>query len=1367
MSTKTTIVTLATAWGTRFGGINAFNTELVKSLGILPGRDYDVLCIVPGTVPQELIDECTLRFGVGLVTTKGPLAAAEVIRILDATTHPERFLWVGHDDKTGPLALDLKQLAPGSRAVLINHMAHGAYQSIKKGHSAGAVEKTQAQLALFRGADLALAVGPMLHSHLNDLLASELERPPVAMIVPGLAQPAEHGVVLRDTPPENYVAFVGGRLEAEDERIKQGRLAVRAFGAAVRRAGEKPPIARTPTLRMRGVSPGDEEPLRDVLMKEAERAVNFDFQEFTENRGAYLRDLASASAAMMLSWHEGFGLTAWEAIACAVPVVIGKESGVYRLLEEHYGGMGLDHSVIAVSIDGWLPSADEESSHSEADVARVADALLAFAERSPAPKQEAVVLRRNLLNLGLDWKGTAIALTEAVQKHLGVTLTREVAPAPLPQSSAAPPLEPTVPLALAVPPPRQWQRELGLPASMLLTAQDEVVRFDPERQSILDELARWVNGDALLDARLLFGPAGMGKTRLAFQLARDFQRAGLPVVWLPTNPPDDWAESWTKVLRDRGSKRVLFVVDYAESRPSAVLAALERALEEIRAMQSPAPVRLLLLARSAPWLDGLARHSGASHDVAAWLSKTPIEPMLLPPWTRDKPARLTAYRTALEDYAATIGVAVPPNAHVPDLGDPLFNRPLYLHLAALAALEGQRPEVADALLENQMLREWRYWRAVNGEDVAAYDDWADAAAYVALRQESDVDDLSATLKTLGMDGPGIAAAMHRGYPAGDAIAPLEPDLIAEALLRERLGGRRGAALFDAALREEGERRPAAIAVVTRLAADDGGDEAAWRAVLVEGIARHWPKHPQAWLDAAHRAEFGLGEMLAAAWGHLDEAPRSSMAMTLVLPEYSTNLLQLTVAVRRQQLKIAANDASRVGALNNLSGALADRGDPDSRAEALRCLIEAVELCRRLVAGDAAFRPDLAMVLTNLGNRLSAQGSADSHTAAVDAASEAVAIYRELAIGDVAFVSDLAKALNNLSNRLAHQGNSAKALDAARESVDLYRDLYEQDAHGYRVDLASSLHTLSIRLFERGDSASRIESVEAIHEAVQLRRQLADSEPAAHLSDLAASLTNLALRLADVGSALRAEAFDAAEEAVAIYRKLAARQPVAFRPTLAQMLINMNGVLGVRGDAAKDGRALTFVREAVDILRTLVEGERSAYLPDLASSLIGLGVRLFEQNDPDAPAVSREAVDLYRELATNQPAAYRPGLAKALHNLSIVLGSGDEAIERAREAADIRRDLSAADPDAYQADLASSLVNLSRRLFDRGDAAARTEALSCIRHAAQIFARLHREMPNVYEHSLNVAIANLRQQAAQSGLEPDAEVKAAIDSASGA
>ena len=71
----------------------------------------------------------------------------------------------------------------------------------------------------------------------------------------------------------------------------------------------------------------------------AQRAVDLKLLPFIQDRQALFDDLRSASVAMMPSWHEGFGLVSWEAIAAGVPLIISKKSGVYKFLEHERAGL--------------------------------------------------------------------------------------------------------------------------------------------------------------------------------------------------------------------------------------------------------------------------------------------------------------------------------------------------------------------------------------------------------------------------------------------------------------------------------------------------------------------------------------------------------------------------------------------------------------------------------------------------------------------------------------------------------------------------------------------------------------------------------------------------------------------------------------------------------------------------------------------------------------------------------------------------------------------------------------------------------------------------------------------------------------------
>ena len=152
------------------------------------------------------------------------------------------------------------------------------------------------------------------------------------------------------------------------------------------------------------------------------------------------------------------------------------------------------------------------------------------------------------------------------------------------------------------------------------------------------------------------------------------------------------------------------------------------------------------------------------------------------------------------------------------------------------------------------------------------------------------------------------------------------------------------------------------------------------------------------------------------------------------------------------------------------------------------------------------------------------------------------MYRDLAQYDRArFISDVALSLNNLSLCLAGVGNSAGALSAIREAVDVRRQLAQENPARFDLDLAVSLKDLSDSLSNANDGD---DALAAIREAVTIYRRL----PVRFAPDLARSLDNLSLRLAEANDA--AGALAASHEAVDTYRRLAQGDPPRFDPYLA-------------------------------------------------------------------------------------------------------------------------------------------------------------------------------------------------------------------------
>jgi tetratricopeptide (TPR) repeat protein len=252
---------------------------------------------------------------------------------------------------------------------------------------------------------------------------------------------------------------------------------------------------------------------------------------------------------------------------------------------------------------------------------------------------------------------------------------------------------------------------------------------------------------------------------------------------------------------------------------------------------------------------------------------------------------------------------------------------------------------------------------------------------------------------------------------------------------------------------------------------------------------------------------------------------------------------------------------------------------------------------------------------------------------------AIAIWKTL-LDHAGDDEERARFLNNLSTHLSATGDTAGALAAIQEAVELYHRLGKANPARFEPDLASSLNNLSADLSDTGDTAG---ALAAIQEAVEIYRCLAKANPARFESNLALSLNNLSNRLSDIED--KAGSLAAIQEAVEIYRHLAEANPARFEPDLALSLNNLSNRLSATGDTAG---ALEAIQKAVEIYRRLAEANPSWFEPDLATSLRNLGLSLLDmEKKSEAIDNFKEAIALSRPYAKQWPGSRHEKLLKDL------------------------------------------------------------------------------------------------------------------------
>jgi|CXWL01.1.fsa_nt_gi glycosyltransferase involved in cell wall biosynthesis len=790
------LISFATQWGTKYGGINSFNTDFLTSFGVAYYLGAQVFCIVASASDNEIREAHNAH--VTLVPLQFPpqektfsqkhaIAGIDELKKRFISIDPEQTVWLGHDRITGAAAIESARIA-GGRSALIHHMSYAHYESYAE-NAETALRKEKEQVELFHKADIALAIGPLLRNALYDRIGRSEN---IHMLIPGLAE------IVAKPAPRTFTAFLSGRLSEDAARIKQGHLGIAGFAKAYRNALEDnmpDGLCQRPRLVLRGVdfesahsSPLQHATNPEIVLQQfarqyARAVINLQALPYTQNRLELYGQLSAASVALMPSWHEGFGLTAWEAIAAGVPLIISKDSGVFRLLEEELYGAGTG-SVYPIVVDG----SHEFPFFSDDDLHQVASALKEIANKTDRARKQASNLR-SLLD-----KYTWPACAEKTAKIFGWILQKGSIPVSMLEQEKITPVNPVEPTAQSIDKPKvidipkkSWKPGGVIADSQLLLAEKALVPFDSARQPDLDLLNVWLDDNTNLAAKLITGAGGLGKTRLAIELCQ--QRLGLNwyVGFLDKElEAKDMLSAWS-MLRNLNLP-LLIVIDYAETLQIPMLSLIKAMLQN----QSTQPVRLLLLARdSGEWWKNLP---GKNKECESFLmNEATSKPHCLPELYLGIQERQQAYKAALKAFSETLQVPAP--KVIPELSGEHFSIPLYLQMAALLALHGERPTTAPGLTKALLYHERRYWRrALINSALPEPEQYAEqllalttlAGNFLTTREAQIYWNRASKHTINAADFNHLFHTLKPLYPGNQGLQAVRPDLLGETLVAEAL-----------------------------------------------------------------------------------------------------------------------------------------------------------------------------------------------------------------------------------------------------------------------------------------------------------------------------------------------------------------------------------------------------------------------------------------------------------------------------------------------------------------------------------------------------------------------------------------------------
>jgi tetratricopeptide (TPR) repeat protein/glycosyltransferase involved in cell wall biosynthesis len=1238
-----TLISFATGWGSKYGGINSFNTDFLSAFGVAYSHSAQVVCMVASATEEE---KTTARnSSVSLIPlpykpSGNEFGEAQVEIAVDEllkqgiSFDPANTVWLGHDRITGVAAIKASKSA-GGRSAVIHHMSYDHYEAFAE-NSQTAYEKVQAQKSLLEQADLVLAVGPLLRDAASDRLGSEKN---IHMLIPGLAE-----IKVREAP-KTFTAFMSGRLCKDAARIKQGHLGIAAFAKAhceARDNGMPDGLCRQPKLVLRGVDYEAERtavPEADVeseLKKFAEEyadcVINLHALPFTQDRNMLYEDLRAASVALMPSWHEGFGLVAWEAIAAGVPLIVCKNSGVYQLLEEYHPGSGTG---CVYPID--VRAATGAPFFHQDDVRAVVSALKAIAQNPGDARRKAGALRSMLGEYS--WQA---CVNQAVQAfswplHQGsittVAVTEAFTPTPHQQVE-------TVAIASDVPlqlPAKHWRRGIGMADSMLLRAEEEVVSFDSARQPEIDMLNAWLDDPETPQAvRLIAGAGGSGKTRLALELCRQRVAAGWIAGFLDTCK--DMRSTWQTLKNCH--KPLLIAIDYAETRQAALLALIKSMV------QAPCdqPVRLLLLARAGgEWWDKLPSKDPYCEALLGGYATSLFN---LPPLHPDELGRQHAYKQALHSFSQAL--AASPPGMVPDLSAEHFERPLYVQMAALLALHGERPTTAEGLTRALLNHERRYWKGL-----LAHYGWAEAeslaqqllalatlAGGFATPKDAFSHWTAAGLSTLsGPDFNVLFNSLATLYPGRQGLQPVRPDLLGEALVAQTLCLPECGNLLNAVLAKTSSQtvRRHALTVLARLSSN----RVEVHETIIDALVTHYADCCKDLIAVAVETPSDLPMLAEVAFTRLLPAVKSQVAgllqsivakesvqlsgMCCIVSEYLAEKAKEKWIKKPSSLIAMAEYAS---ALGNYSVSLLFVGLPDN---ALSCAFDVVKLSEKLFNRDRkSFESLYASSLNNYSKFLSDAGK---NVDALKYSYQSLEIHQRLAQKNPDRHDPAhATALNNYANRLSEAGNNEEALKYAYQSLEIRQRLAQKNPDRYVPDHAKSLNSYANCLSEVGNNE---EALKYAYESLEIHQRLVQKNPDRYDPDHAGSLNNYANRLSEAGN--NEEALKYAYESLKIYQRLAQKNPDRYDPDHAKSLSNYAIRLSKAGN---NEEALKYSYQSLEIHQRLAQKNPDRYDLDHAKSLNNYANCLSDAgNNEDALKYACQALEIHQRLAQRNPARF--------------------------------------------------------------------------------------------------------------------------------
>lgn len=404
---------VSTHWGTLFGGINSFNYACARALAdFLPSTAVHVVTITgnPRLEKQEaspdnlklhiISDEIDTTFAMtGQFNEPSRLKAIE--RINEIAEKFDKVWVIGHDVYTGFIACDVSReinskKSGSAKCVIFRHVDFTAYQPLLRGVAPEkSAEKMKLQMELIKTAGHVFAIGPILYANTKHLAKS------ITDLTPGFR--------LRDQKVRTDVISLGifGRLGESDDAVKQASVGIHGFARMMAKVYSDNNLRRNKfwrdaRLTLVGVPNEQGIKRKSEIQALVGAAINVQTHDYVDSpiEALQLLDDRNVNIGVFPSLRESFGLVASEFIGLGIPTIISERTGIYRWLEETFGGEALG-CITRFSGRGPIESGKPH----EEDINQMSELLFEVSHNLQMKVRDAAALQKKVSPH--DWRSTA------------------------------------------------------------------------------------------------------------------------------------------------------------------------------------------------------------------------------------------------------------------------------------------------------------------------------------------------------------------------------------------------------------------------------------------------------------------------------------------------------------------------------------------------------------------------------------------------------------------------------------------------------------------------------------------------------------------------------------------------------------------------------------------------------------------------------------------------------------------------------------------------------------------------------------------------------------------------------------------------